>query len=172
MGIRAAGLLLALAACRGPAEEEASAPWTAGSVTHEARAPGEPALLTGVRAGDHAEYERVVIELGERGEGFPSYEVAFIDRPLHDCGSGAETFPVGDAWLEIRLHPADAHTPEGAPTIPHTPRDLPGLANLKRLYTTCDFEGIVTLVVAMESPGKFRVFELQAPRRIVIDVRK
>lgn len=186
-----AAILIALAACgeRAPEGEAAAQPgpddpvevgdaadapdsWTKGGATAASTVTSEVTVLTTFRTGRHAEFERVVLELGDRGGGFPGYNVEYVDRPLHDCGSGEETFPVGDAWLEIRLYPIDAHTQEGQPTVDHKPRDLPGLENIMRVYTTCDFEAVVTLVLAVRSPEEFRVFTLDAPRRIVVDVRK
>lgn len=185
------GILLALVACGGekkaegsgappdpnlPVEvEDASAApevWIRGTATAAATVTSEVTVLTMLRTGRHADFERVVLELGDRGGGFPSYNVEYVDRPLHDCGYGEETFPVGDAWLEIRLYPIDGHTQEGQPTIDHEPHDLPGLENIMRVYTTCDFEAVVTVVLAVRSPNEFRVFELNDPRRIVVDVRK
>ncbi len=42
---------------------------------------------------------------------------------------------------------------------------------LQRIYRTCDFEGIVTYVLAFGSPNEYRVFTLVDPLRIVVDVR-
>ena len=183
-------ILIALVACGGEqASETAPQPgpddpvevgdasdapetWTRGGATEGSTVTSEVTVLTKLRTGRHDEFERIVLELGDRGGGFPGHTVEYVDRPLHDCGSGEETFPVGDAWLEIRLYPIDAHTQEGQPTVDHKPHDLPGLENILRVYTTCDFEAVVTLVLAMRSPKEFRVFRLDAPRRIVVDVRK
>jgi hypothetical protein len=76
----------------------------------------------------------------------------------------------GDAWLEIRFVPAQAHTDAGEPTV--TDRDRqPGLPIVKQIVSTCDFEGHVTWVLGVSSPNRYRVLELAAPTRLVIDVR-
>jgi hypothetical protein len=126
-------------------------------------------VVTAVRTGTNQGFDRLTVELGE-GEGMPGYHLEYIDRPLHQCGSGNQIFPVGDGWLELRLEPAQAHTDEGRPTL--SGREIAAQQRLmRRIYLTCDFEGLVTLVVAVTSPNEFRVTTLSAPRRIVVDVR-
>ena len=46
------------------------------------------------------------------------------------------------------------------------------LENVAALYLTCDFEAVTTLVLAVRSPNRFRAFDLESPRRIVVDVEK
>ena len=146
--------------------------WTTGALEHASTVREAVALLGAVRTGRHAEYERVVLELSDDGAGIPGYHVEYVDRPLRECGSGEQIFPVGDGWLEIRLEPLDAHTAEGQPTVPHRPVDTPGMENVLRIYMTCDFEAVTTLVIAVRSPNPFRAFHLESPRRIVVDVQR
>jgi hypothetical protein len=143
-----------------------------GTVSAPSTVQENVALLSGLRTGVHETFERVILELAGGGSGFPSYHVEYIDRPLFECGSGRQVQPIGDAWLEIRMEPLNAHTEEGQPTIPRAPRDFPELANIRRLYVTCDFEAVTTLVLAVASPNRFRVLTLEEPRRIVVDVSK
>jgi hypothetical protein len=133
---------------------------------------GSPRLpvLTALRSGVHSEYERFTVELDAPG-GLPGYHLEYVDRPLHDCGSGEPTYPVGDAWLELRLDPAAAHTAAGQPTLGGRDTAL-GLDLLLRVYRTCDFEGVVTLVLAVSEPNPFRVLRLAHPARIVVDVER
>ena len=146
--------------------------WTTGALEQESTVREGVALLTALRTGRHEEYERVVLELTGPGLGIPSYHVSYIDKPLIECGSGEQVFPVGDAWLEIRMEPLDAHTQEGQPTVPHRPVRTSGLENIAALYLTCDFEAVTTIVLAVRSPNRFRVFDLDSPRRIVVDIEK
>jgi hypothetical protein len=144
--------------------------WTIGEITSPSTVTEGVATLGAIRTGRHDGYERITLELVGDGSGFPAYHISYIDRPLIECGSGAQVHPVGDAWLEIRMEPLDAHTQEGQPTVPHTPQDLPGMAKLMRSYMTCDFEAVTTLVLAVRRPNRFRAFTLEGPRRIVVDV--
>ena len=144
--------------------------WTTGLLESPSTVRDAVALLSAVRTGRHADFERVVLELAEQGAGVPAFHVEYIDKPLIECGSGEQVFPVGDAWLEVRLEPLDAHTQEGQPTIPHRPVRTTGLENILALYLTCDFEAVTTLVIAVRSPKQFRAFSVESPRRIVVDV--
>ena len=161
-----------------PAAAPAAAPpdsteWTIGTLSAPSTVTGGPPpvpVLTALRAGVHPEYERVTFELAGAA-GLPGYRLEYVDRPLHDCGSGEPTYPVGDAWLEIRLEPAAAHTEEGRPTL--GARDLRiDHPLLQRVYRTCDFEAVVTHVLALSEPNPFRVIRLADPPRIAVDVRR
>ncbi len=164
-----------------PVDPADTASWSIGitSAPSTATAPPLP-VLTALRAGTHPDYERVTFEIAGAPEGDgaadvpagrPGYKLEYVDRPLIACGSGDQIFPVGDGWLEIRLEPAAAHTEEGQPTL--GPREVEvGGPLLQRIYRTCDFEGIVTHVLALGSPNEYRVFTLASPLRIVVDVRR
>lgn len=185
----AAGAFLAVLACSSeppdvgsrPPDPTDTASWSIGvtSAPSTATAPTLP-VLTAVRAGTHPDYERVTLELAGSPDGGstadvpsgrPGYKLEYVDRPLRACGSGDEIFPVGDAWLEIRLEPAAAHTEAGQPTLGPREVHVDGPL-LQRIYRTCDFEGIVVHVLALASPNEYRVFTLEDPTRIVVDVRR
>lgn len=173
--------LVVLASCGGEAGRDGPAVRTA-----EAEAPGEPpfeeaigvvdqprpdapiATLVGVRTGRHPGFDRVVFEFA--GDGLPGYRIERSREPPRQCGSG-EVVPVaGEAWLQVRFTPAQAHDEQGQPTV--TARSqAPGLPVLRALELTCDFEGEVTWVLGLAAPEPFRVFELAAPPRVVVDVR-
>lgn len=155
-----------------PVSEEGELPaWTAGRVSVGSTATRPPVRVTAVRPGRHSEFDRVVIDLGGDGRGLPGYRLEYVDRPLHECGSGQPIQPVGNGWLRLRLEPAAAHTEAGEALLGSAPLD-PGLPQVMRIYRTCDFEGVVELVLAVASPEPFRAFHLDAPRRIVVDVRR
>jgi len=144
--------------------------WTAGIVDVPSSVdPGEGLpVVRELGTAVHEGHDRLTVELGE-GRGMPGYHLEYVDRPLHQCGSGNPLHPVGDAWLELRLEPAQAHTESGQPTLEG--RELPAVGEVaERIYLTCDFEGVVSLVLALRSPNLFRVFTLEDPRRLVLDV--
>lgn len=170
---------LMVAGCSGPAEERADAAqasdtstvaqqseWTAG-IIDQPRPDGRPATLVAVQSSTHDGFDRVVFEFDER---VPGYHVEFIDRPVRECGSGNVREMAGDGWLEVRMSLARAHTPEGQPTISERKR-MPNLTVLSQLDLTCDFEGVVTWVLGVESPNRYRVQELSSPPRLRIDVQ-
>lgn len=140
--------------------------WTAGVVARD-RGDLEVATLLAVRTARHADYERIAFEFDR----LPNYKVEYIDRPVIACGSG-DTVPLpGDAWLEVDLRPANAHTEQGRPTI-GTRSFAPAYPNLLELKLTCDFEAQVTWVAGLRSPNRFRVTELRDPARLVVDIRR
>jgi hypothetical protein len=144
-----------------------SATWTAG-VVDLAPGPGGVATLVSLRAARHAGYDRVVWELSGSA---PGVHVEYVDRPVRQCGSGAPVPLPGDAWLEVRLEPARAHTEEGRPTIAERRRTA-GLPIVLEMVQTCDFEAVVTWVLAVSSPEPFRVTRLASPPRVVVDIRR
>jgi hypothetical protein len=134
--------------------------------------------LMAVRSARHEGFDRIVFEFapqpakpGKSGGpiALPGYHVSFIDKPARDCGSGEPFWLAGDAWLEVRMSGVNAHTEAGSPTIAVRKQltDLPVLAELRQ---TCDFEAMVTWVLGVRSPNRFRVLELNDPPRIVVDV--
>jgi hypothetical protein len=78
----------------------------------------------------------------------------------------------GDAWLRVRLEPANAHTEAGQSTIetPQVIRRL-GLPVIKELVSVCDFEAQVEWVLGVSRPNHYRVLELRSPARLVVDVK-
>ena len=113
-------------------------------------------------------FDRVVFEFNTPAT--PGYHASYIDKPIRQCASG-KTVPVaGDAWIEVRMVPAQAHTDAGQATIAQTNRTV-NLPNLRQLVQTCDFEGHVTWVLGVCNPKRFRVVELTNPSRIVVDVK-
>lgn len=129
----------------------------------------EPALLRDVRTASHEQFDRVVFEFA--GARVPGYHVEYVDRPVRQCGSGLAVPVAGDAWLRVRLTPANAHTEEGRATVRELSR-RPNYANLKELKSLCDFEAEVEWVLGLASPKRFRVLELSGPARLVVDVKK
>lgn len=147
--------------------DDPASPWTVQDTRRERDGAGL-AVLTDVRSARHQGFDRVVLDFGDGA--VPGYSVAYIDRPVRQCGSG-HTVPVdGDGWLEVEVTPARAHTDAGRPTITERSR-RPGLANVLQLELTCDFEGHVVWVAGVGSPSPYRVFELRSPARLVIDLR-
>ncbi|MBW3533833.1 MAG: AMIN domain-containing protein [Gemmatimonadetes bacterium] len=145
--------------------------WTSGRMSARSTADRPPVLVTDVRWARHPEFDRVVVDLGGEGGGLPGFALEYVDRPLHECGSGHEVHPVGDGWLQLRMDPAAAHTEAGEALLGREPLG-PDLPQVVRIYRTCDFEGVVELVLAVNSPEPFRAFRLSEPRRIVVDVRR
>lgn len=152
-----------------PPEKSAAplaAPFAGTAGISELKREGEPRLLRSVRAADNVGYDRVVFEFAD---GIPGYHVEYVDKPVRDCGAGEVKPVAGDAWLEVRFYPANAHTEQGEPTVEE--RELhPALPVVREVERTCDFEGVVTWVIGTASPNRYRAFELASPPRLVVDI--
>ena len=125
-------------------------------------------MLTSVRSAVHSRFDRLVFEFAPGAR--PVSHTEYIDSPVRHCASG-EVVPLsGDAWLEVKLTNAVAHTESGHPSV--TERSLKlDMPVVKELKLTCDFEGDVTWVAGVASPQKYRLFVLDNPPRVVIDFR-
>lgn len=141
--------------------------WVAGRVEVD-RETREVAVQTDLRVAEHDRYDRIVIDFGD--DALPGYRIGYIDSPVTACGSGEAVELPGDAFLSIRLYPAAAHDDTGNATVQN--RDVfAGLPAVNDVRAICDFEGVVEWVAATNAPNEFRVLELSAPNRIVVDVR-
>ena len=126
------------------------------------------AVLKEVRAAQQTGYDRVVFEF--EGAEMPSYHIEYIDKPVRACGSGHDVPLKGDAWLEIRLTPAAAHTEEGKATVKNR-EQATNFKIIKEMKSTCDFEAEVEWVLGVASPNKYRVLELRNPTRLAVDIK-
>ncbi len=148
------------------AGQSAAPPFSGTAGVSERSGSGMPVLLEAVETGRHEGYDRVVFRFAER---VPGYHIEYVDRPVRACGSGEPVPLAGDAWLEVRLAPAQAHDDAGRPTI-QARRQSPGLPNLEALVLTCDFEADVSWVLGLARPSRYRVLTLRSPARLVVDV--
>ena len=150
-----------------PPEDPKNREWTAGKVELKRR-PGASMTLRSVRAGQHADFDRVVFEF--EGAQLPGYALEYVDKPIILCGSGDPTSVAGQGWLQVRFTPARGHNDQGQATVAEREikARLPVILELER---TCDFEGEVTWVLGNKGPHKYRVMELREPTRLVVDVQ-
>jgi hypothetical protein len=139
------------------------------------RPPEEPprevpdmAVLRDVRTGDQQTFDRVVFEI--EGPKLPDYDVKYVYRPVH-CGSGLPAQVEGQAFLQVRLTPARAHTEAGASTVPTLQRKV-RLPVVREIRATCDFEADVTWVIGLAARKEYKVHELTEPARLIIDIER
>lgn len=111
--------------------------------------------------------DRIVFEFNDAG--LPEWEVMYVEQPILDCGSG-EPIPVaGNAWLQISLRGAQAHTESGT-EIGGPRRRLVNQGLLRELVRTCDFEGEVVWVVGVAHRNAYTAQALAEPSRLVIGI--
>ncbi|MEU4744771.1 hypothetical protein AB0G02_30505 [Actinosynnema sp. NPDC023658] len=139
----------------------------AASAASAASAQSQIPVLTGIRTGRHADFDRVVLDLaGPR----PEFFVRSVAQ-LHYDGSGLPVPLPGAYFLEVRLAPAAAHDDLGNRTYPGPDQfDTPALTNVQAVAVTGDFEANLTVGLGSRRDSWHRVFLLDSPTRVVIDV--
>lgn len=147
--------------------DEPRAGWTAGVVDVVRSQRGAITLLD-VRAGANEGFDRVVMEF--TGATIPGHRVEYVDRPVRECGSGRSVSVAGDGYLAVTLRGTRAHTDDGRATVERRNRRV-GMPVLRQIVFTCDFEGVVQVVLGVSSPNAFRVTELSGPARLIVDVQ-
>lgn len=142
-------------------------PAASSASSSEASAMTQTPVLTNIRTGRHAGFDRVVLDInGHR----PEFFIRCVDR-LYQDGSGNPVTIAGTYFLEVRLAPAAAHDDYGNSTYPG-PRQFgtPALTNVQAVAITGDFEANLTVGLGMRRDSWHRVFVLDSPTRVVIDV--
>jgi hypothetical protein len=120
-----------------------------------------------VRVGAHPEeggFDRIVFEFSTS---LPAARVEYVSSVVQ-CGSGNPVAVPGTPLL-VTFEPADAHTQSGQPTFV---QEVVGPGNSILLARqVCDFEAQVQWVISVDGRQPFRVTTLDAPSRLVIDVK-
>lgn len=137
------------------------------TTTATAEPSGARVTVVDVRVGTHDGYDRVVYEVA--GGGVPGYRVGYVDQAVQD-GSGEPVDVAGDAVLDVWLtgtgYPHDTGHDEFAQDV--GPRE----GTVVQVTRPLTFEGMTQSVVGVAGERRpFRVFVLQDPVRIVVDVQ-
>jgi hypothetical protein len=121
------------------------------SVIHSQRVPPQPAVAA-IRLGRHATYDRVVFDIHGA---MPTYAVYYTAR---------QGIPIrGTGVLEVSLHSVDTINSAAGPG----PTVLPAIRDVEGLDA---YEGYLDYGIGVSDRNGFRVFELQHPTRLVVDV--
>jgi hypothetical protein len=125
---------------------------------------GSP-ILTSLRAGRHASFDRVVFQLDGP---IPSYySVRYVPVVRLD-GSGSPLQLRGTAFLELVVR-APTHDQDGQPVLAPS-RLRPNFPALQEVNAPASFEGQTTAGIGLTQQVGFRVLELTNPTRIVVDL--
>ena len=135
-------------------------------------------MINGVRAGRHACFDRLVIDLGGQDTTFGSYDVRYVPL-VHQDGSGAAVPVRGAADLQIVVR-APAYDQYGNATFrPANLREVvnvAGFSTFRQVAWAGSFEGQTTLALGVRARLPFRVFVLNGVPasdlgpRMIIDV--
>lgn len=139
----------------------------------------EVMVLEGIRFGDHATYERLVIQFAPQAYnphyGIPRYRVRYLTPPYEDA-EGNPVLVEGKYLLEITFNgnKADLSPPEGYVQVYTGPDEFsPGYTVIKEAKLVPAYElNTMILVVGLGSHAPYKVQELTSPPRIVVDVAK
>jgi hypothetical protein len=153
----------------GSAGSEGASPDFQGGTS--ARDPGGAQLLTvtGVRVAQHAGFDRVVFDLGGRGS--PGWDVAYVDGAVDD-GSGERVDVDGESILSVRIRGTAMPMDSGVEEYGGTNIDLGGTDAVEEVVYRFGFEGDTTAFIGVDDErAPFRVFALEDPKRVVVDIQ-
>ena len=157
-------------AAPGPASAAACAThWGVGAKVVSRAENEHTARVTGARAGQHACFDRLVIDIG--GGRTPGYRVQYVHR-VHAQGSGKVISLPGHAALAITL------TANASATFPgpgHSLVSVAGFSALRKVVSAGSFEGYTEIGAGVRAKLPFRVALLAGPgthHRLVIDVAR
>jgi hypothetical protein len=132
--------------------------------------PSADALVTvsDIRTGRQDGYDRVVLELG--GTGTPGWDVRYVDQ-AYGQGTGDPLEVAGEAVLQVTVtgagYPFDTGVEEWA-----GPDPLPGSGTqtVTEIVWDATFEGTSVALIGTTGEAPFRVYALEDPTRVVVEV--
>lgn len=129
---------------------------------------GNGLTLTEVRVGRQDGFDRVVFQLD--GTGRPGWRVEYVDVPRAD-GSGEELDLRGDSFLQIDLRNMGLPSDTGVEEVGPEPVEGDGTRSVTEVLPGGVFEGQQLAFVGLAGERRpFRVFALDSPTRVVVDV--
>ncbi|MCA5893654.1 hypothetical protein LEP48_09870 [Isoptericola sp. NEAU-Y5] len=155
-------------------EPTQDAPFPANAEKDTGDASQDAALVvTGVRVGTHQGFDRVVFDL--EGTGTPGWSVEYVDSATDD-GSGEPVDVDGDKILQVRLSGMAVPTEGDVTEYDGATLDPDGTDAVEEVVYRFWFEGYTTAFVGVDDgeagePLPFRVFALEDPARVVVDVQ-
>jgi hypothetical protein len=153
-----------------PANDPADAPPFPADTLPDTSAASAGAFLSPVnlRFGVHDGYDRVVLDL--EGTGKPGWLSQYVDVPRAE-GSGSVVTLAGTAYLQTTVKGVTYPTEVGAKPYIGLQRFSPASAGVvKEVVYGSVFEGQAEVYIGLASKQPFRVFLLENPTRIVIDI--
>jgi hypothetical protein len=133
-----------------------------------AASPDARVTVRAIRIGAHAGFDRVVFELG--GKGTPGWDVHYVDSAVSP-GSGKPVPVRGGAVLQVSVtgagYPYDTGVTEYAGKGPLT---AAGRKAVTEVVFDSTFEGTTSAFIGTTARTPFRVYRLDSPTRIVVEV--
>jgi hypothetical protein len=142
-------------------------PADAGPDTADA-SPDAQVTVRDIRIGRQDGFDRVVFEVG--GTGTPGWDVRYVDQAVSQ-GSGDPVAVAGDAVLQVTLtgagYPYDTGVEEHSSP---DPLSVAGTETVTEMVFDATFEGTTVAFVGTTARAPFRVYLLQNPARVVLEV--
>jgi hypothetical protein len=123
--------------------------------------------VSDIRVGGHDGFDRVVLELG--GTGTPGWDVRYVDAAASQ-GSGDPVEISGDAVLQVTLTGAGYPYETGVEEYVGSSPAGAGTAAVTEVVYDATFEGTSVTFVGTAAKNPFRVYALENPTRVVLEV--
>jgi hypothetical protein len=120
-----------------------------------------------IRVGAHDGFDRVVFEVG--GIGTPGWDVRYV-AAARSQGSGDPVDVAGDAVLQVTLTGAGYPYETGVEEYTGPSLKADGTSAVTEVVYDATYEGTSTAFVGTRAKNPFRVYALQSPTRIVLEV--
>jgi hypothetical protein len=134
-------------------------------------ADGEQARLVAAEVTAHDGFDRVTLRFDTR---LPSYQVAFVEPPILQSGSGRQITLGGAAFLEVLLSPATAagYPGEARASTYRGPSRLRALTGqvVTEAVVTGDVEATLVWTIGLRHRAAFAVAATEQPPQLMIDI--
>jgi hypothetical protein len=123
--------------------------------------------VSDIRLGRHDGFDRVVFDVG--GTGTPGWDVRYVDSASSQ-GSGGPVDVAGDAVLQVSLTGAGYPYDTGVAEFSSGPLTGTDTEVVTEVVFDATFEGTTVSFVGTTAKTPFRVYLLQNPTRVVVEV--
>ncbi|WNV89835.1 hypothetical protein [Umezawaea sp. Da 62-37] len=138
------------------------------TVSTASATPDAKPLLTNVRVGAHATYDRIVLDFTGPA---PDGTAGDVVPELIADGSGKHVDLAGTYFYQVRTWTAAAHDDNGNATYTGSRKfETPSLSNVQAFAITGDFDGQLTVGLGYRRATWQSVTVLTNPTRVVIDI--
>jgi hypothetical protein len=127
----------------------------------------EVAHLTDIRHAEHRGYDRVVFEFDQ---GVPAYTIESAQPPFTEDPSGLPLDVEGSSFVRIVFNGGTRQGDDGQSTYDGPLAMHAGLPAVVDIVSGGDFEAVSTWYLGLSETSCLRVFTLDGPSRLVVDV--
>lgn len=124
--------------------------------------------VSDIRVGRHDGFDRVVLEVG--GEGRPGWDIRYVDEASSQ-GSGDPVEVAGDAVLQLTVTGAGYPYDTGVEEFPMAETvSAPDTEVVTEVAFDGTYEGTSVVFVGTQARAPFRIYLLEGPTRVVLEV--